>query len=54
VVLLSDEIPESLVKQCIKHIKNLLLHIYTASLKSSIFPQGLKTVKVNPLYKKRG
>jgi hypothetical protein len=37
-----DEIPENLVKQCIKHIKKPLLHIYTASLKSNILPDRLK------------
>jgi hypothetical protein len=41
---LSDfgEIPENLVKQCIKHIKKPLPHIYTASLKSIIFADRQK------------
>jgi hypothetical protein len=46
-----NEILEYLVKQCIKHIKEPLIHIYNASLSSGIFPDRLKKAKVIPLYK---
>jgi hypothetical protein len=45
-----DEIPEYVVKQCVKYITKPLGHIYNASLRSGIFPDGLR--KVIPLYKK--
>jgi len=45
-----DEILENLVKQCITQIKKPLLHIYTASLRSSIFPDRLKIALVKPVY----
>jgi hypothetical protein len=47
-----DEIPENLVKQCIRHIKKPLTHICNASFESSIFPDRLKIAKVKPLSKK--
>jgi hypothetical protein len=47
-----DEIPEFLVKQCIKYIKKPLSNIYNASFETCIFPDRLKIVKVKPLYKK--
>jgi hypothetical protein len=47
-----DDIPESLVKQCIQLTKGPLAHIYIASLSSGVFPDKWKTVKVKPLYKK--
>jgi exonuclease III len=47
-----DDIPESLVKQCIQLIKRPLAHIYNISLSSGVFPEEWKTVKVKPLYKK--
>jgi potassium voltage-gated channel Eag-related subfamily H protein 8 len=47
-----DEIPDRLVKQCIKLIKNPLSYIYNASSDSGIFPDRLKIAKVKPLYKK--
>ena len=33
-----DDIPESLVKQCIQLIKGPLVHIYNVSLRSGVFP----------------
>jgi hypothetical protein len=42
-----DEIPEYLVKRCIKHI-------YNASLNPCIFPDRLKTANIIRLYKKGG
>ena len=47
-----DEIPESLVKQCIQLIKGPLTHIYNVSLRSGVFPDEWKAAKVKPLYKK--
>jgi hypothetical protein len=47
-----DEIPEYLVKQCIKYIKKTLVHIYSASLSSGTFPDRLKIAKVIPMYKR--
>jgi hypothetical protein len=47
-----DDIPESLVKQCIQLIKGPLTHIYNVSLSSGVFPDEWKTAKVKPLYKK--
>ena len=48
-----DEIPDYVVKQCIKLLKKALANIYNASLESGIFPDQLKIVKVLQLYKKR-
>jgi hypothetical protein len=47
-----DEIPDYVVKQCIKLLKKPLANIYNASLESRICPDQLKTVKVVPLRKK--
>jgi hypothetical protein len=47
-----DEIPEYVVKQCIKYIKKPLVHIYNASLGSGTFPDRLKIENVIPLHKK--
>jgi hypothetical protein len=47
-----DVIPEYLVMKSIQYIKRSLAHIFNASLKSGIFPNKMKTVKVQPLYKK--
>jgi uncharacterized protein YktA (UPF0223 family) len=47
-----DEIPDCVVKQCIKVLKRPLTNIYNASLESGIFPDQLKVAKVIPLYKK--
>ena len=47
-----DDIPESLVKQCIQLIKGPLTHIYNLSLRSGSFPDEWKFAKVNNLYKK--
>jgi len=47
-----DDIPESVVKQCIQLIKGPLAHIYNVSLNSGVFPDEWKTAKVKPLYKK--
>jgi hypothetical protein len=47
-----DNIPESLVKQCIQLIKGPLTHIYNISLKSDVFPDEWKAAKVKPLNKK--
>ena len=47
-----DEIPDYVVKQCIKLLKKPLANIYNASLESGIFPDQLKIAKVVPVYKK--
>jgi len=47
-----DDIPESLVKQCIQLIKGPLTHIYNLSLRSGSFPYEWKLAKVKTLYKK--
>jgi hypothetical protein len=47
-----DEIPDYVVKQCIKQLKKLLANIYNASLESGIFPDQQKVAKVIPVYKK--
>jgi hypothetical protein len=47
-----DEIPDYVVKQCIKLPKKPLANIYNASLESGIFPDQLKIAKVVSLYKK--
>ena len=46
-----DDIPESLVKQCIQLMKGPLMHIYNMSLGSGVFPDEWKAAKVKPLYK---
>jgi hypothetical protein len=47
-----DDIPKSLVKQCIQFIKGPLTHIYNLSLRLGVFPNEWKAAKVNPLHKK--
>jgi hypothetical protein len=47
-----DEIPDYVVKQCIKLLKKPLANINNASQESGIFPDQLKTAKVALLYKK--
>ena len=47
-----DDIPESVVKQCVQLIKGPSAHIYNVLLNSGVFPDEWKTAKVKPLYKK--
>jgi len=47
-----DEIPTSLVKQCLCHFIKPLVHIYNVSLQTGIFPDMMKKAKINPLFKK--
>ena len=47
-----DDIPKSLVKQCIQLIKGPLTRIYNVSLGLVVFPDEWKLAKVKPLYKK--
>jgi radical SAM superfamily enzyme len=49
-----DEMPDCVVKQCIKLLKKYLANICIASLELGIFPAQLKIAKVVPLYKTRG
>jgi hypothetical protein len=46
-----DEIPDYVVKQCIKLLKKPSANIYNASLESGILPDQLKIAKVVPVYK---
>jgi hypothetical protein len=48
-----DDIPKSLVKQCIQIIKGPMTNMYNVSLNSGVFPNEWKTAKVKPLYKDR-
>jgi hypothetical protein len=47
-----DEIPDYVVKQCIKRLEIPLTNNYNASLESGIFPDKLKITKVVPVHKK--
>ncbi|MDR2880067.1 MAG: reverse transcriptase family protein, partial [Fusobacteriales bacterium] len=47
-----DEIPECLIKKCIRLIKKPLAHIFNLSLSLGVFPDDWKTAKVIPIYKK--
>jgi hypothetical protein len=47
-----DEIPTSLVKQCLCHFVKPLVHIYNVSLQTGIFPDMMKKAKIKPLFKK--
>ena len=47
-----DDMPKSVVKQCIRLIEGPLTHIYNVSLTSGVFPDEWKAAKVNPLYKR--
>jgi len=47
-----DEIPTSLVNQCLCHFIQPLVHIYIVSLQTSIFPGMMKKAKIKPLYKR--
>jgi hypothetical protein len=47
-----DEIPTSLVKQCLCHFIKQLVHIYNVSLQTGIFPDMMKKAKIKPLLKK--
>jgi hypothetical protein len=45
-----DEIPTSLVKQCLCHFIKPWVHIYNVSLQTSIFPDMMKKAKIKPLF----
>ena len=47
-----DEIPTSLVKQCLCYFIKPLVHIYNVSLQTGIFPDMIKKAKMKPLFKK--
>jgi hypothetical protein len=47
-----DDVPESLVKQCIQLIKKPLTYIYNLSLSSGVFPDEWEKAIVKPLHKK--
>jgi hypothetical protein len=47
-----DEIPMSLVKQCLGYFVTPQAHIYNVSFQTGIFPDIIKKVKIRPLYKK--
>jgi hypothetical protein len=45
------EVPDLVVKKCMKSIKKPLTNIHNASLESGIFPDRLKLAVVKPLHK---
>ena len=47
-----DEIPEFLVRRCLRYIKKPLTHILNISLRFGIFPDLMKRAKIRPLFKK--
>jgi len=47
-----DEIPTSLVKQCLCHFIKPLVHVFNVSLQTGIFPDMMKKAKIKPLFKK--
>jgi hypothetical protein len=47
-----DEIPTSLVKQCLCYFIQPLVHIYNVSLQTGIFPDMTKKAKIKPLFKR--
>ena len=47
-----DEIPTSLVKQCLCYFIKPMVHIYNVSLQTGIFPDTMKKAKIKPLLKK--
>jgi transcription elongation factor GreA-like protein len=47
-----DEIPTSLVKQCLCYFIKSLVHIYNVSFQTGIFPDMMKKTKIKPLFKK--
>jgi hypothetical protein len=49
-----DEIPELLIKQCIKYIKKPLVHNFNASFNLGIFANKMKIAKVKSSLSKRG
>jgi len=49
-----DEIPTFLVKQCLCHFIQPLVHIYNISFQTGTFPDMMKKAKVKPLFKKKG
>jgi hypothetical protein len=46
-----DEIPMSLVKQCLGYFVKPLTHIYNVSFQTGIFPDIMKKAKIRPLFK---
>jgi len=46
-----DETPTFLVKQCLCHLIQPLVHIYNISFQTGTFPDMLKKARVKPLYK---
>ena len=47
-----NEIPMSLVKQCLCYYIKLLVHIYNVSFQTGIFLDMMKLAKIEPLFKK--
>jgi hypothetical protein len=47
-----DEIPMSLVKQCLCYFIKPVVHIYNVSFQTGIFPDIMKKAKIRPLFKK--
>jgi hypothetical protein len=47
-----DEIPMTLVKQCLYYFVKPFTHIYNVSFQTGIFPDIMKKAKIRPLFKK--
>jgi hypothetical protein len=47
-----DDIPDSIVKQCIDYFKKPLTNIFITSLETGTFPEQLKIAKVIPIHKR--
>ena len=47
-----DDISSSVVNFCISGIFNPLKHIFNLSLQTGIFPNGMKILRVSPIFKK--
>ncbi|XP_065675771.1 uncharacterized protein LOC136091978 [Hydra vulgaris] len=47
----SDEINGNVIIDCFERLKDVLLKVFSASIKQGIFPEQLKIAKVTPIYK---
>jgi hypothetical protein len=47
-----DNIPESLVQECIQNIKNPLNFTFNVPIKQGIFPDIMKMAKIRPIFNK--
>jgi len=47
-----DEIPMSLIKQCLCYFTKPYVHIYNVSFQTGIFPDMMKKAKIKPRFMK--